>query len=136
MTITKAQLDHWRALAEAATKGPWQSHIDDEWPDEVTLRAKSALPTDEGRVPGTCRPTDVIYQQDLDDDEADAGQRIADAFFIAAARTAVPALLDEFDRVRVLHSPAYTITGIDYCSRCGHDYPCPTIQTIEGENDD
>lgn len=98
MTITRTQRDEWRALADAATEGPWVAHYDLEdgnFP-ELSLRAGTALPDEDGYLPGSYSPTDAIYFQDMDDEDADE-QRIADADFISAARSAVPALLDALD---------------------------------------
>lgn len=72
-----ARLADWRALAEAATPGPWAWRVteDRHW-------AEVTPPPDDRDGP---------VARSLADD---------DAAFIAAARDAVPALLDEVERLR------------------------------------
>lgn len=63
-----------------------------------------------------------------------------DRAFIAAARTAVPALLDEnvalrarIQAARELHRHEVFRGHLDNgCVICGHDYPCPTIEALDG----
>lgn len=88
-SITQAQLDEWRALAEKATPGPWTT----ERPaGEVHGFARGVLiaataPSKRNRVyadpPGGSYPA-------------------ADQDLIAASRTAVPALVAEVERLRTL----------------------------------
>lgn len=80
--MTPARLAELRAVADAATKGPWVAVIAD----------------------GACLGIDA----EADPDgivETDAGHyppKPADAVFIAAARAAVPDLLDEIERMRAV----------------------------------
>lgn len=85
MTIDTAKL---RALAEAATPGPWSVGHDDK-ECASTLRAQPVLATT-GKPQG--RPVDVIIP---------FGRAHSDAAFIAAANPqTVIALLDEIERLR------------------------------------
>lgn len=81
-----------RALADAATPGPWQAG---EWPEWepyhiVSHGVMEAWEDDDGRR-GTS-PTPIVDGSNYLTD--------ADREFIAAARTLVPALCDELDRTR------------------------------------
>ena len=77
-TIDTARL---RALADAATAPPWETRGYKEMPGKYVVGPRK--PSDLGRGP-------VVLMEPLFCDERSA----ADAEFIAAARTAVPALLD------------------------------------------
>ena len=83
-----AELPALRALAEKATPGPWRQHLVDDTTviDEAGNTVAQTFP-DGG----------------LDDDvdfATDTEQREHDAAFIATARTALPAALDEIERLR------------------------------------
>ena len=83
--ITAEQLEQWKALAEAATPGPWAIV-------ENTVQAGDSL------FVGT------IFSDDTP----------ANADFIAAARTVVPALLAEVDQLRAeLDEQYYMLDKID-----------------------
>lgn len=83
MSITEEQRKKWRALADAATEGPWEPHVPYQR-DE----AAGAGPNHDARSSlGLKRAQD-------------------DAAFIAEARTAVPALLDEVERLLRVETPA------------------------------
>jgi uncharacterized protein (DUF885 family) len=79
MTTDHAAL---RALADAATPGPWEVERDPYGDDDYPVSAN-------GR-----------YLCVSPDDGVRGGHSEADAAFIAAARDAVPALLDEVERLR------------------------------------
>lgn len=96
--IPPAQLKEWRALADAATPGPWHApslasgvrHLErnvewygDQCPDDHNLPGRRG---------------------------ADGGS--SDGNFIAAARTAVPALIDEVERLR---SALLCLVRMDLC---------------------
>lgn len=92
MSVTEEQRKKWRALADAATEGPWEPHVPYQR-DE----AEGAGPNHDARSSlGLKRAQD-------------------DAAFIAEARTAVPALLDEVERLQAI---------VDACARAG----CPTAR--------
>jgi hypothetical protein len=88
--MTPERLAELKALADAATPGPW----------EATNGSRAAIERVEGRVlvRHVHHDTMVILRPD--------GTRRAFAFedlpFIAAARTAVPELLAEVERLRIL----------------------------------
>lgn len=77
-----------RALCDAATPGPWKWWTSCSWRRLKSDRAGVSLSVAEPFVASDGHP-------DLDIKEADQA-------FIAAARTAVPALLDEVERLRAV----------------------------------
>lgn len=100
--MSPAEIAALRKLADAATPGPWA--VEDERGEVVTRHWQ-------GETPVVCGPPRA-RGWDLDPE---------DAAFIAAARTAVPALLDEVERLRTalrcLHA---TVRGYE-CESFGHD---------------
>ena len=83
--MTSEELAAIKALADAATPGPWVWEEGEE-PDSMS-----------GAVGGRIIRTDMGYY----------GPEAADRAFIAAGRTAVPALLAEVERLRALVREAY-----------------------------
>ena len=117
MTDPREALARIRAQADAATEGPWELLGDGEYVSG----------------PG------ILVAPD------DGGVTSADAEFIAAARTDVPALLDALEKVLELHQPVTDGMGFTEdgyggispaCSSCGTSdeyavpYPCPTVTAI------
>ena len=117
MTDPRETLARIRAQADAATEGPWELLGDGEYVSG----------------PG------ILVAPD------DGGVTSADAEFIAAARTTVPALLDALEKVLELHQPVTDGMGFTEdgyggispaCSSCGTSdeyavpYPCPTVTAI------
>lgn len=123
--MTDQDLDRLEALANAATKGPW------------TLIGGGEYVTGVG----------VVVAPD------DGGVTPEDAEFIAHARTDVPALIAEverlraqIERVRGTHKPVEIEPSDTICGQCSNllpngrylpivEYPCPTIKALEGSND-
>lgn len=118
MTDPREALARIRAQADAATEGPWELLGDGEYVSG----------------PG------ILVAPD------DGGVTSADAEFIAAARTTVPALLDALEAMLEIHqdggeSQGY-LDGGSYgdmphcCTECGSlgEYgvlwPCPTVEAI------
>ena len=120
------RLNEIEARTNAATEGPWELLGDGEYVSG----------------PG------ILVAPD------DGGVTSADAEFIAAARTDVPALLDALEKVLRLH-PRVVVLHADpefgrmeddaICGACIVDYeaadwPCPTVEAIttalEGETND
>lgn len=89
--IPTEKMEEWRALAEKATKGPW-SHY------RGKLRPQFGGIVNEVQ----CGREDVpiIPWRGFDECERSEKQHRANAAFIAASREAVPALLDEVERLR------------------------------------
>lgn len=83
---TPLDLDAIRARAEAATEGPWAVAPEDFGPHT------------EGDFPVVDRRADYIGHSP--DDGVRAGFDLPDAEFIAHARTDVPALVEEVERLR------------------------------------
>lgn len=77
MPIESKQLDQWKALADAATPGPWRA--------QVSLGA-ATLARESGAL--------LAAGQGLFEPQ--------DAAFIAAARSAVPVLISEIERLRAV----------------------------------
>ena len=126
MTDPRETLARIRKQADAATDGPWE-HDPPPGPGEDPMRPICVYPKEDG---GT-----LAYVQPLE----------ADAEFIAAARTDVPALLDALEKVLELHQPVTDGMGFTEdgyggispaCSSCGTSdeyavpYPCPTVTAI------
>lgn len=85
--MTEQQIDRerLRKRAEDATPGPWETRGYKEMPGKYVVGPRK--PNDLGRGP-------VVLMEPLFCDERSA----ADAEFIAAARSAVPQILDQLDR--------------------------------------
>ena len=116
MTDPRETLARIRKQADAATEGPWELLGDGEYVSG----------------PG------ILVAPD------DGGVTSADAEFIAAARTTVPALLDALEKVLALH-PRVVVMAADpefgqmeddaICGACIVDYeaadwPCPNVRAI------
>ena len=137
MTAHPIDTEALRRLADAATPGPWNPHPAGKyvWTEELG----------------------GIIQNWSDDANA-----VADMEFIAAAREAVPALLDRIARleaqsdirgravamyrdrarqaearikaVRAIHRDLYeSLSGVPYCDECDRAWPCPTIRALDGD---
>ena len=113
MNDPRETLNRIRQQADAATEGSWMGVCDSD----------GYL----GRVIG---PDGFGIAEDFRDD--------ADAEFIAAARTTVPALLDALEKVLELHSPREYAWSADItCSGCYDSqydvyepYPCELVEAI------
>jgi len=91
--ITDEQLKEWRALADAATAGPWDYNASfDGWRTIVYFEDTGEI--DDGDK--IMRQAGRIARTYVDGDKLNPGN----AAFIAAAREAVPALIDEVERLR------------------------------------
>jgi hypothetical protein len=104
--IDQKQIEEWRKLCEDATEGPWEWVAEDE--SMISLGTKDKFL--ESMVLAACRCKSCIkwLEQDPKQD-AGAWQRHrcfmpgkSDEDFIAAARTALPQLLDEVDRLNAI----------------------------------
>ena len=120
MTI-ETRLAEIRARVENATPGPW----------EAIPTADNAVVADDGDGYWT--------------DVADRIETEADAEFIAASRTDLPALLAAVEAVRELHQPVEVEPSETICAGCSTlrgqgetaryfpftEYPCPTVTRIQ-----
>lgn len=91
--IDDKQLAEWNALADAATEGPWEA-----LPHHSSTTRCNGIR--QGGFPG---PESDEYDLEGFVVETDSGEYAPDmatARFIAAARTAVPALVEEVGRLR------------------------------------
>lgn len=113
--IFDEQLAEWRALAEAATPGPWTilGRGSDSWfvrgPVVPNLESLTGVDEDRSHI-AVCQ---AVWRTAA---EADANQA-----FIAAARTGVPALLAEVERLK-----GWETSGVRNAMMVG-------IQTVEIE---
>lgn len=89
--ITKEQLEHWRKLSNATTEGPWGTESPD-WGKGATRLHDFSGYTHE----------DIIWIERGYYDEVELNIKEVDRTFIIMAREAVPALLDEVERLRKL----------------------------------
>ena len=113
-------LERIRAVTDAATQGPWEHPLD----NEVTYGYR----TDGSRHIATWIATVGEGDEDISEEQNDAN-----ADFIAAARSYVPALLAAVEAVLKVH-PADRHEDYPqeqaFCPPCGEWWPCPTVQAI------
>ena len=129
MTDPRETLARIRRRADAATEGPWQKNQYEPYPEH-----------DRGDVSICGRQGNVTVAYWYYDDKYET----ADAEFIAAARTDVPALLDALEKVLRLH-PRVVVLHADsefgrmeddaICGACivnheAADWPCPNVRAI------
>ncbi len=84
---TAEQLAEWHRLEQAATKGPWRKDSHSGWLEHSGAPVKGL----------SCSLGVIHFDEDAD--------------FVAAARTAVPALLSEVERLRALNERWERATG-------------------------
>lgn len=134
MTDPRETLARIREQANNATEGPWTV-------DPFTWKPGHPIPSSEWLgIEATGPVKGEVARIQPNDGEGDA-----DAEFIAAARTDVPALLDALEKVLELHQPVTDGMGFTEdgyggispaCSSCGTSdeyavpYPCPTVTAI------
>ena len=82
--VSPEQLAEWKQLAREATPGPWIAQSD------LALHA------------GALHPDGDILVWNTTDDDGYGRFTAADLAFIAAARTAIPLLVSEVERLRAL----------------------------------
>lgn len=99
MTISPEQLTAWKRLADEATSGPWDSYF------ETGLNPMVVTYTENEK--GLRSLKDAVVH----------GRSIADNNFIAAARTAVPALIEEVERYRKVELFQEKWTGDNYAKQ-------------------
>lgn len=101
--LSEQQLAEIRSRAEAATEGPWGAYEDSTGRLDIVASLKETGYGYTGRRQ-IAQTVDLPMDNDPNhrdwDDEADEEQSRADGKFIAAARTDVPLLLAEVDRLR------------------------------------
>lgn len=114
-------LDEIQARANAATEGPWAVEVDAEGFDGA-----SVLIDDSGW--GTAYICQGLHQGE--------SEGVADAEFIAHAREDVPKLVAALRAVIDLHTSVAPTPSQPWvtCEGCtnGANYPCPTIQALNG----
>ena len=97
MTITDDEIKAARALCEAATPGPWTARFD-EYVIGDNVSARVSIRNDDGAWVDSER---TIVNESMR----------GDAAFIAAARTLVPRLLDEVERLKAALAEAVDIAN-------------------------
>jgi hypothetical protein len=119
--MSDAELAAIRERCEAATEGPWRRiTLDIPWNDVVTDDQQTV-------VANSWDICEIATRERIVEPKWTLQHDIADAEFIAAARTDVPALLDEVDRLRGLLRDAYEHldTHSAGCRLCdGYGDPC------------
>lgn len=114
MTTATETLAQYQALADQATKEPWE-------PTDSGL-----LSIDQDTGTGLCVAEFV---------------RQADEYFIAASRTLGPAMATALQEILNLHAPftwSFGLGEVESCKHCADlgasedqsEYPCPTVATI------
>lgn len=111
--MTGVDVEHTKTLEAAATPGPWHTE------PSKHVSGRYVIDTESRTIMHVTGPV----------------HSLADAEFIAHARTAVPALVAAVERVQALHTP----DEFGMCEGCGdneHGYaivphPCPTIRELE-----
>lgn len=100
MRPTNEQLAAWRALADAATEGPLYAVEGGRWEEPLSYTGDGSEPLshDDGGWTVSRRQDRPGWRTDGVRPDYGIGKR--DAEFFAAAREAVPALLDEVARLR------------------------------------
>lgn len=99
--VTAEQLAKWKALADAATPGPWKSR--GMGGDSVVLMPITSHRIGYSGDPTLCSLAEPRRFEDRDGrgfTDTSAGFLHDDARLVAAARTAVPALVAEVERLR------------------------------------
>lgn len=93
MTLTPEQLAEWRKACEKATPGPWHTYM---------AEVHRAHVNDAYGVIPECHGVDERRNRiaGLHNTTGEVNQEIRNASFIAVARTALPALLDEVESLR------------------------------------
>ncbi|MFA4975635.1 MAG: hypothetical protein WC577_03050 [Candidatus Paceibacterota bacterium] len=101
--LSAERLAEIAARAEAATAGPWGFYDGDNYADvaadlEMTGRGSYTCRQQVARLEDESYWDDPAHEED--DEELASEQMAADAAFITAARTDIPTLLAEVDRLR------------------------------------
>lgn len=124
MTI-QDRITEWATLAEAATEGPWSATYG---PREI--------PRIWSDSPGLIDSHEFIAKCAMKEDAPDA-------IFMAASRTAVPAMAAALTAVLELHHPVEVEPSDTICSHCSFrlpngrffgkvvEWPCSTVEAIE-----
>ena len=130
MSAARDSLARWRDAEQGATKGPWRTR--DDLHSRLYVMGPLHSVADCGFLDDVVNPGTV---GGLVDDIR------ADGEFIAASRTAMPALLGFAEAVLALHVPVDMLhepTGhvVTVCTACGTEagervYPCLTLRLAE-----
>lgn len=126
MTDVTDLLAEWRKLADEASSGPWDYYR--PHPRYRSYVIESVTPAGHLSDDGVVMVCEDVNAED-------------NAAFVAASRTAVPALLDAVQAVRTLHQPdprptcqcrecSLTDLSHDECAACHIPWPCPTVRAI------
>jgi len=94
MTVTPEQIAEWKRLADAATEGPWEGD------GFRFISAMGAVDTYSGSVWASIIEVYNIERNDsFGRNWSSSGTAAANAAFIVASRSAVPALITEIERL-------------------------------------
>ena len=120
--MTRPSLAGIEQRAAAATEGPWEATQDKCWGEKypsLSIQRVSEY-TDYDPAHAGCEPLDA-----------------EDVAFIAAARTAVPALTAAVRDVLALHVEATCSRGYPqaFCIDCDQAWPCATVRALAAHLD-
>ena len=120
--MTRPSLAGIEQRVAAATEGPWEATQDKCWGEKYpSLSIQRVYEyTDYDPARAGCEPLDA-----------------EDAAFIAAARTAVPALAAAVRDVLAVHVDATCSRGYPqaYCVECDQAWPCATVRALAAHLD-
>ena len=103
MAPTQEEIARWKALAEAATAGPWEADTHGISGGSISCEKPC----------GRRQVAASIGQAAMFDERADTGEVLrANAAFIAAARDAVPRLIAEVERLREREAIAQRMSNL------------------------
>ncbi len=97
--MTDDELDRLDALAQAATPGPWQVR---KHPGEFDMVRQAEWTTCGDPGHWDCAVTQTVHDVSVSHSHLSSDRAMRDAAFIAASRTAIPALVAEVRRLRAL----------------------------------
>lgn len=112
--MNPADLATWKRFAEEATPGPWEVTETLDRPPHVAVVMESTMSS--------------VLVADIGENDSD--EVTADAAFIAAARTAVPALVA---RVEELEGEVAALKRKQFAPSAARDIKCPSCPADPGE---
>lgn len=110
--MTSAERQQLRATCAAATPGPWflaYATVHDGPRTREYMRVEREIPDDAPEEAYDALPNTAICHVPVIAGDTPTTQGAHDGEFIAAARTAVPRLLDEVDRLQVLAADRWAL---------------------------
>lgn len=112
--MTDAERQQLRATCEATTPGPWflaYATVHDGPRTRAYMRVEREIPDDAPEEAYDALPNTAVCHVPVVAGDTPTAQGARDGEFIATARTAVPRLLDEVDRLKVLAADRWALTA-------------------------